>query len=484
MSPIPSSSKSSDTNNTGYKNDCQSIDCERLHDYDPAECKLSGGLPCHACSRLAELDAEISTTHARLAALARQRLSLKIEVNDIHDPISNRLPPELISKIFCLYVLGNRKESCPPVASPGHRKLLPAPFLLASICRTWREIALSTPNMWTSINIYVGSAVDILPASRMVKAWTAHSAQLPLTLKVEFSENVDQSQTNREMASHLFTEVRKVSARWYHLILHIHSSYYASLTDDIEGTPLLEALQLDPVSDPDQVLQPFVLLNSPQLIHLDVSYHLLSQIAVRFDNLAYFKGHFFFEKEVLMILSSANRLVDCRISDLVSDPKREPFEGFLVHQSLKELVVGPEGDTFSPEKEILFDKISTPSLESLSLDFSLSGSYGLPTASLVSFFARSQCQLKHVGLLNYDHHLQGSNDVLIELLEGIPTLESVLITASMETSDLFSDALLQRLTLAGRIFSANDIHTFPLQPQLKVTFLEPDVFPSADRFQF
>src|ERR1700733_4973654 len=55
-----------------------------------------------------------------------------------HYSTLSRFPPELVAEIFL---------ECTDV--PGTRKVL------CQVCRAWRQIALSTPGLWTSISLAV-----------------------------------------------------------------------------------------------------------------------------------------------------------------------------------------------------------------------------------------------------------------------------------------------------------------------------------------
>ncbi|KAF9471686.1 hypothetical protein BDN70DRAFT_998536 [Pholiota conissans] len=84
--------------------------------------------------------------------------NVKLDLNEPSDPLS-RVPVEILANIFA------------DVSSP---------FLLGSICWTWRRIAWSTPQLWKSISIDVchPHKVDIL------ESWLNRSGQLPLTIRL------------------------------------------------------------------------------------------------------------------------------------------------------------------------------------------------------------------------------------------------------------------------------------------------------------
>jgi len=86
------------------------------------------------------------------------------------------LPVEVLSEIFILVVKSWSSDLF------GHGGL-PPPMQLARICRTWRQIAFSTPLLWTFIRI-------VLPTKRLdvyeelIREWIARSAGCPLHLQI------------------------------------------------------------------------------------------------------------------------------------------------------------------------------------------------------------------------------------------------------------------------------------------------------------
>lgn len=69
-------------------------------------CTLSS---CDVCPEYAELDDLISEAYVQLSVLLERRQTMKKKLNDRHDLLTNRLPPELICRIF---ILSTQKCSC------------------------------------------------------------------------------------------------------------------------------------------------------------------------------------------------------------------------------------------------------------------------------------------------------------------------------------------------------------------------------------
>ncbi|KAF8735535.1 hypothetical protein AX14_001903 [Amanita brunnescens Koide BX004] len=90
-------------------------------------------------------------------------------------PPLNTLPPEVLGKIF-MYALQHPEEK---------RLGMPNPSILCSVCSKWRDIALSTPQLWTRVVATILSGISSERAERKVallNAWIGRSGTLPLTL--------------------------------------------------------------------------------------------------------------------------------------------------------------------------------------------------------------------------------------------------------------------------------------------------------------
>ncbi|KAJ7757576.1 hypothetical protein B0H16DRAFT_1314453 [Mycena metata] len=149
-----------------------------------------------------DVDTELSS---RLNALEDVWWPIQHQLDNIIYPVLT-LPPEILSNIFmeCLHT--------PPALEDSQKygpNLNLAPLLPLQVCRTWREIALSTPGLWDSLHVDLDRLIRVprdvrLPypeIERIIADWFGRAGACPLTLS-------------------LCCELRRTSANGTHGILH------------------------------------------------------------------------------------------------------------------------------------------------------------------------------------------------------------------------------------------------------------------------
>ncbi|KAF7368374.1 WD40 repeat-like protein [Mycena venus] len=138
--------------------------------------------PHLARARLKELDTRITEleSHNReitwpentIHDLRQERQALQTRLDTYVYPILN-LPDEITSEIFV--------QSLDPDASP----LSPSsPLFLGHVCHAWREIALSTPCLWATIDLFSTTAEANERCLRLLPLWLARSRQYPLHISI------------------------------------------------------------------------------------------------------------------------------------------------------------------------------------------------------------------------------------------------------------------------------------------------------------
>ncbi|KAF7290233.1 hypothetical protein MIND_01336900 [Mycena indigotica] len=136
---------------------------------------------------------------------------------------STELPPELMARIF---------SACLPPTQDAFPHADTAPMLLCRVCRRWRSIALSTPELWATFVAKDGKA-----SVETLKLWSDRSGSLPLTYVLD-SNVIDTGKILLETAT-------AYKQRWGTLILHLCDQSFAPLNSISScRLPLLRSLEL------------------------------------------------------------------------------------------------------------------------------------------------------------------------------------------------------------------------------------------------
>lgn len=189
-------------------------------------------------SELARLKAEISKLQQALDALSRQRDEIQ-DIVDAHRALLSpvrHLPVEILQQIFvlCLQTTSN------PVMHESE-----APLLLGRICRRWREISMSTAELWSSVHIvaYNGNILDCPDATRSnidrTTAWLGRSGEVPLDVSL-YCPPFLQPSIGSPFSEFLSKSILPYSRRWRSIALETSLLDLAFLDPCLDGVPLLE----------------------------------------------------------------------------------------------------------------------------------------------------------------------------------------------------------------------------------------------------
>ncbi|KAJ7128695.1 hypothetical protein C8R44DRAFT_94854 [Mycena epipterygia] len=100
-------------------------------------------------SRMDAVDSQIAALQASIRAVRLEPKTLKARFDAYIYPVLT-LPNEIISEI--IFQSLDSSERLPSDPS--------SPLFLGHICRKWREIALSTPSLWSTIEIKIINTHD------------------------------------------------------------------------------------------------------------------------------------------------------------------------------------------------------------------------------------------------------------------------------------------------------------------------------------
>jgi len=367
---------------------------------EPLACKLAHGSPCAPCLELEIFDREAQST---LERLSEDRRKILAKINRRHDPFIQRLPLELASQIFafCLPPQG-------PHPYPSYNPLLwsrskgryvkPFNIVLGAICRAWRQIAWSTPKLWSTLPISLHRC-DNRAYKELVLEWLMRSAQIPLDVSLVhkgFAGSVPLTEEYVDMWKPLIDMVNGCSSRWKSFNLCASDLVLAYITGDSRGTCMLEYLKVDPLlgvldrrsSVDKRSSHRFSLTNAiPMPCELVSIAMPLRSIDIDWSSLIIIEIGNLYLNEFLVLLRRAPRLTRCKLNDFQSGQDEHlPSPTPTHHHTLQELDIQDPREQQIAEQ--LLGLVILPSLISLSYDSECNS-----RENVAAFLDRSGCRL-------------------------------------------------------------------------------------------
>ncbi|KAK7038850.1 hypothetical protein VNI00_010480 [Paramarasmius palmivorus] len=220
--------------------------------------------------KLDSLDKKIVHLQDVLRGFISQRDAIRSYVDQHRAIISHfrRLPADVIREIFI---------QCLPTNHYPVRSITQAPLLLTRICRFWREIAISTPQLWNIIHVHIPQLVAevdleahlslIHKRKDGVERWLKRSGTLPISLSFsvdarplfyfDTSHHAQHNMTRARRMEHTMAFVAMLfqfASRWKLISFRVPLSVLIATSSQIVGprtdiAPRLEFFELDIVSD-------------------------------------------------------------------------------------------------------------------------------------------------------------------------------------------------------------------------------------------
>ncbi|KAF8956443.1 hypothetical protein BDZ97DRAFT_187377 [Flammula alnicola] len=401
-------------------------------------CKHVEGGPCNPCTKLVDLDAQILEVEALLNDLKQSRTSLRGRANEIHNPLAHRVPVEVASHIFAFCIpVHDRYSHC------GVQKN--APLILGAVCKTWRAVAWSTPQLWTSICIAVYPR-DFAVLADLAEEWLARSGKLPLSIHLYLKED----ETISNFAVNPLIEVLYAhSSRWRSLDLDIPSALFEVFDGDNEGISILDDLRIIP-SDAVETQQSrayFELSNvlpKPKTVHLSSVYP--ERIHILWDNVTYLVANLLHVDQCLEILRYTNRMERCDFRMIMEGRENYPLPKSPI--ILPHLRILHFDCWFECLLSSFINNITLPVLEQFEIDC---GRRYLQIDDMLSFFARSASPLTQFVFENCE---VGEED-LTRLLYGLPSLRELHLNFEFVGDSSLTDEFWGHLTTESRSAKGN-----------------------------
>jgi len=172
----------------------------------PERCVVFDNQPCAACTEDIELEKELRELERLIEKLQSRRRALRTVMNENHDHLIHKFPPEIASRIFIQYA---------PRSMSRYKEDRSTPLRLGAVCRKWRQLAWATPQLWSSLVVEV-EALGEHPL-QLISEWLERSGSLPLTIRF--------IHLSAKQAHGVYPEVTNIlnkhSARWYDMYLDI-----------------------------------------------------------------------------------------------------------------------------------------------------------------------------------------------------------------------------------------------------------------------
>jgi hypothetical protein len=128
---------------------------------------------------LQTVDEEVDRLNALLRDLHSRQQKISAFIHEhrqlVFSPI-RRIPSEILAEIFF---------RCLPAEHLPTRSLAEAPLLVTLVCKEWRETALNTPRMWSSLHVFIpDDDTELAKRKNGVERWLELSGNRPLTLSL------------------------------------------------------------------------------------------------------------------------------------------------------------------------------------------------------------------------------------------------------------------------------------------------------------
>ncbi|TFK35284.1 hypothetical protein BDQ12DRAFT_324064 [Crucibulum laeve] len=331
-----------------------------------------------------ELSAQLVRIEQSIKHLQEQQLFLKTKINFASGV--TKLPPELLSDIFRLifYPIYD-------LSSDSH-ELEPSPLFLGQVCSSWRDIAWSTPRLWTSLKIVVSRHMSHDLQAQLVEEWISRSGQLPLSIYLSDPHNI---LPKVKGPRRLLTVLAACSDYWERIDCFPSKSCHMGLANAKGRLPALKELILHRGSDPSNPSCD-LFFRAPSLRDISVVGLRTNSLRLPWSQLQIFRGAKVELRECYELLRLASNLVHAHFEDVFQDTTTMlPFHPMELITLERLEVLEVRGDT---ERDVgmLLDSVTLPSLLDISLKAKVGGIHLNP---IVSLFYRSACNVRRVSVL-------------------------------------------------------------------------------------
>lgn len=378
-----------------------------------------------ARSRIAKLDDDLKAITRRFRR-KRNETEQFVKMHQRLLSLERRIPKEILSTIFVRCLPDRWPDDFTGLLSK------PIPILLSQVCSLWRSVAISTPELWSSIQVDI-SRDDSESRIEWFRTWLSRNGSAPVRLRLRIGPNID------PLYSHpLIPILSSQSDRWQHLQLIAPWASINSLVvvrNRLSSLKSLFILSITGVNGiPDvETLSTFSV--APQLRNVEIGGTLAELIVLPWNQLESCRFGDVSSAVAFNILVQSLSLVECTMRLMYPFPPRP------VHtlSKLRTLVVGIDQANAG-----ILDCLTLPSLCTLTVQVhGLIGQQLSLESHLVPLVRRSLCNISHLSITG--RHIDLRSTALIRCLEAMPSL----IDLVLRYKGCVSNNLLNQLTYRG-----------------------------------
>ncbi|KAJ7045765.1 hypothetical protein C8F04DRAFT_448206 [Mycena alexandri] len=367
---------------------------------------------------------------------------------------AGRMPRDIWEEIFlhCLPV-SPQPDTPGSVRAPVTPLGLTAPLVLLQVCRAWRTVALSLPDLWTSLSVVVRNGQSFPPLD-VTSRWLWRSGDLPLELSLC---QTNESEGNQELADDVLAAFLQHLPRWKDIRLDIANPMYGRSLQPSTSlhAPLLESFHLTTcwrLTPNEEIMQDLLrmLEVAPRLSSFSVSrlsdlnVSPTSTVAIPWTQLIRLDlGFIPSVSACLSIMSGCPKLESC---NLVVDPEQGPLPSLPI---VLPVLTSLELHIRAGELASLLDRAVFPALTSITLyvQDAYDNHANWPQTSFADFLSRSKCALARLEL--HDTGVQPTQFIECLQHEGVRGISELVIHDSRDWTwdPVITPRLVQLLTL-------------------------------------
>ncbi|KAK1215569.1 hypothetical protein PQX77_021813 [Marasmius sp. AFHP31] len=396
-----------------------------------------------------ECQAEINKYKALVLILESQKEGMEKTMQKYRSLVSpvHRLPSDLLLEIFgqCCEVNVIDDQAMPPAMA------------LTMVCGRWREIALSSPRLWSSISLDLcnfrdHSAHRRITHTNLTALFLERSKMAPLKVRIHLPP--DYTKEDR-YSKYILDIIESQSERWEELEVFGSEFYAASQAGDID-LPILRHLTFHAGSSENQSHDRTIPLDRfkscPSLTSLSTDVTETEPLELPWANLRVVTLQGGTIGSALTVLELCSSLECLTLVDVYGVRGRSFDNRTVVSNTLKTLSI--QGEDGNPS---IIEYFTFPHLSSIDLDYITNDA----SNSLKEMIQRSACSITSLALYAIEYMTDSD---LISLLSLIPTLENLHI------EDLASDCVVTRCFLDHLTVNLGDYGVF--LPHLRELSLE------------